>query len=81
MSVDLSEDQASARVKGFAQSAPFAMGKFALRGLAQSAAREMGPKGIHVTYFNIDGLVRSARRPDRPDHPDGTLDPDCSNVH
>lgn len=68
---------ATAGVKGFAQSAPFAMGKFALRGLAQSAARELGPKGIHVAHFNIDGAVRSARRPDRPDQPDGTLDPDA----
>ena len=35
------------------------MGKFGLRGLAQSAARELGPKGIHVAHFNIDGAVRS----------------------
>ena len=68
---------ATAGVKGFARSAPFAMGKFALRGLAQSAARELGPKGIHVVHFNIDGGVRSASRPDRPDQPDGTLDPDA----
>jgi len=68
---------ATAGVKGFAKSAPFAMGKFALRGLAQSAARELGPKGIHVAHFNIDGGVRSANRPDGLDHPDGTLDPDA----
>lgn len=68
---------ATAGMKGFAKSAPFAMGKFALRGLAESAARELGPKGIHVAHFNIDGGVRSASRPDRPDHPDGTLDPDA----
>lgn len=67
---------ASASMKGFALSAPFAMGKFALRGLAQSAARELGPKGIHVAHFVIDGGVRSARRPDPPDHSDSTLDPD-----
>lgn len=48
---------ASASIKGFPQSAPFAMGKFALRGLAQSAARELGPKGIHVAHFLIDGGV------------------------
>ena len=53
------------------------MGKFALRGLAQSAATELGPKGVHVTHFTIDGGARSASRPDRPDHPDGTLDPDA----
>lgn len=68
---------ATAGVKGFARSAPFAMGKFALRGLAQSAARELGPKGIHVAHFIIDGGVRSAGRPDGPDRPDGTLDPDA----
>lgn len=68
---------ATAGVKGFAQSASFAMGKFALRGLAQSAARELGPKGIHVAHFIIDGAVRSARRPDPTDKPDSTLDPDA----
>ena len=67
---------ATASVKGFALSAAFAMGKFALRGLAQSAARELGPKGIHVAHFVIDGAVRSARRPDPADRPDSTLDPD-----
>ena len=67
---------ASASVKGFAKSAAFAMGKFALRGLAQSAARELGPRGIHVAHFNIDGGVRSARRPDPSDRPDSTLSPD-----
>jgi len=67
---------ASASVKGYPHSAAFAMGKFALRGLAQSAARELGPKGIHVAHFVIDGGVRSARRPDPANHPDSTLDPD-----
>ena len=64
---------ASASIKGFALSAAFAMGKFALRGLAQSAARELGPKGIHVAHFLIDGGIRSATRPDIGDR---TLDPD-----
>ena len=68
---------ASASVKGYPHSAAFAMGKFALRGLAQSTARELGPKGIHVAHFVIDGGVRSARRPDRPERPDSTLDPDA----
>jgi NAD(P)-dependent dehydrogenase (short-subunit alcohol dehydrogenase family) len=67
---------ASASVKGYPLSAAFAMGKFALRGLAQSVARELGPKGIHVAHFAIDGGVRSARRPDPADRPDSTLDPD-----
>jgi len=53
---------ASASVKGYAQSAPFAMGKFALRGLAQSMARELSPQGIHVAHFVIDGGIRSAVR-------------------
>jgi NAD(P)-dependent dehydrogenase (short-subunit alcohol dehydrogenase family) len=51
---------ASASVKGYAQSAPFAMGKFALRGLAQSLARELAPKNIHVAHFVIDGGIRAA---------------------
>ena len=53
---------ASASVKGYAQSAPFAMGKFALRGLAQSMARELHPQGIHVAHVIIDGGIRSERR-------------------
>jgi NAD(P)-dependent dehydrogenase (short-subunit alcohol dehydrogenase family) len=52
---------ASASIKGYPHSAAFAMGKFALRGLAQSAARELGPKGIHVAHFLIDGGVRKGR--------------------
>jgi NAD(P)-dependent dehydrogenase (short-subunit alcohol dehydrogenase family) len=67
---------ATASVKGFALSSAFAMGKFALRGLAQSAARELGPQGIHVAHFIIDGGVRSERRPDPADRPDSTLNPD-----
>ena len=68
---------ASASVKGFALSSSFAMGKFALRGLAQSAARELAPQGIHVAHFVIDGGVRSAARPDPQERPDSTLDPDA----
>lgn len=68
---------ASASVKGYAQSAPFAMGKFALRGLSQSMARELSPQGIHVAHVVIDGGIRSARRPDPADRPDSLLDPDA----
>ncbi len=68
---------ASASVKGYAQSAPFAMGKFALRGLAQSMARELAPHGIHVAHFVIDGGIRSDRRSDPTENPDSTLDPDA----
>jgi NAD(P)-dependent dehydrogenase (short-subunit alcohol dehydrogenase family) len=67
---------ASASVKGYAQSAPFAMGKFALRGLSQSMAREFHPQGIHVAHFVIDGGIKSPRRPADPDKPDALLDPD-----
>ena len=66
---------ASASVKGYAQLAPFAMGKFALRGLAQSMARELAPKNIHVAHFIIDGGIRSATRPVPADNPDSFLDP------
>ncbi|MEO7466686.1 MAG: SDR family NAD(P)-dependent oxidoreductase, partial [Sphingobium limneticum] len=66
---------ATASVKGFANSASFAIGKFGLRGLAQSAARELAPKGIHVAHFVIDGSVRSQARADPQDAPDSTLDP------
>jgi NAD(P)-dependent dehydrogenase (short-subunit alcohol dehydrogenase family) len=68
---------ASAGVKGYPQSAPFAMGKFALRGLAQSMARELSPQGIHVAHVVIDGGIKSARRPDPADKPDSMLDPDA----
>ena len=71
---------ASASVKGYAQSAPFAMGKFALRGLAQSMARELGPKGIHVAHVVIDGGVRSVasgRVEGKDATPDSLLDPDA----
>lgn len=68
---------ASASVKGYPQSAPFAMGKFALRGLAQSIARELAPKNIDVAHFIIDGAIRSETRQESPDKPDSYLDPDA----
>jgi NAD(P)-dependent dehydrogenase (short-subunit alcohol dehydrogenase family) len=68
---------ASASVKGYPQSAPFAMGKFALRGLAQSMARELSPQGIHIAHFVIDGGIRSATRTEHTDRPDSMLDPDA----
>jgi NADP-dependent 3-hydroxy acid dehydrogenase YdfG len=68
---------ASASVKGYAQSAPFAMGKFALRGLAQSMARELSPQGIHVGHFVIDGGIRGTARSEPADRPDSMLDPDA----
>jgi NAD(P)-dependent dehydrogenase (short-subunit alcohol dehydrogenase family) len=68
---------ASASVKGYAQSAPFAMGKFALRGLAQSMARELAPQGIHVAHFVIDGTIRNPGRSEPADARDSMLDPDA----
>jgi NAD(P)-dependent dehydrogenase (short-subunit alcohol dehydrogenase family) len=68
---------ASASVKGYPLSAPFAMGKFALRGLAQSIARELAPQGIHVGHFVIDGGIRNPGRVEPPDRPDSMLDPDA----
>lgn len=68
---------ASASVKGYPRSAPFAMGKFALRGLAQSMARELAPQGIHVAHFVIDGQIRNPGRAEPADQPDSMLDPDA----
>ncbi len=68
---------ASASRKGFSGSAPFAMGKFALRGLGQSLARELQPQGIHVAHVVIDGGIRSALRVVSADRPDSLLDPDA----
>jgi NAD(P)-dependent dehydrogenase (short-subunit alcohol dehydrogenase family) len=62
---------ASASVKGYARSAPFAMGKFGLRGLAQSLARELAPQNIHVGHFVIDGGIG------RAESGDTMLDPDA----
>ncbi len=66
---------ATASIKAYAGSAPFAMGKFALRALAQSLARELSPRGIHVAHFVIDGGILSQRREVDADRPDGWLDP------
>jgi NAD(P)-dependent dehydrogenase (short-subunit alcohol dehydrogenase family) len=68
---------ASASVKGYSQSAPFAMGKFALRGLAQSMARELAPQNVHVAHVVIDGAIRSPLRPQTSAQSDATLDPDA----
>ncbi|MGX5840873.1 SDR family NAD(P)-dependent oxidoreductase [Mesorhizobium sp. ArgA1] len=66
---------ASASIKGFPNSAGFAMPKFGLRGLAQSMARELGPKNIHVAHFIIDGQIAAAGR--TPERPDSHLSPDA----
>ena len=72
---------ASASIKGYAQSAPFAMGKFALRGLAQSLARELSPQGIHVAHFVIDGSIAQPGRTPPSNAPDSMLDPDAIAVN
>jgi NAD(P)-dependent dehydrogenase (short-subunit alcohol dehydrogenase family) len=66
---------ATAGIKGFAGSSPFAMGKFALRGLAQSMARELGPKGIHVAHFIIDGGIAGTRGAREANEDDVLLSP------
>ncbi len=68
---------ASAGVKGYPRSAPFAMGKFALRGLAQSMARELAPQGVHVGHVVIDGAIRNPGREEPADRPDSMLDPEA----
>ena len=67
---------ASAGVKGYPQSAAFAMGKFALRGLAQSMARELMPQGIHIGHIVVDGSIRPAGEATDNDK-DDRLDPDA----
>ena len=66
---------ATAGVKGFANSSVFAMGKFGLRGLAQSLARELHPHNIHIGHFVIDGGIRSERTERKDDGTDLMLDP------
>jgi len=69
---------ATASVKGFAQSAGFAMNKFGLRGLAQSLARELAPKGIHVAHIVIDGGIASSYAKSAEERTsDRFLDPDA----
>jgi NAD(P)-dependent dehydrogenase (short-subunit alcohol dehydrogenase family) len=70
---------ASASIKGFANSAAFAMGKMGLTGLVQSMARELQPQNIHVAQVVIDGGICDPRRPERltARGPDGCLDPDA----
>ena len=71
---------ATAGVKAYGKSTTFAMGKFALRALAQSLARELHPQGVHIGHFIIDGGIRNPNRPERMDtaeNPDSMLDPDA----
>jgi NAD(P)-dependent dehydrogenase (short-subunit alcohol dehydrogenase family) len=61
---------ATASIKGFSGSAAFAVGKFGLLALAESMARELQPRGIHVANFIIDGVIGR-------DSKDSKLDPDA----
>ena len=67
---------ASAGVKGYANSSAFAMGKFALRGLCQSLARELAPQNIHIAHFIIDGIIYAPERGSPYDDRSKCLDPD-----
>ena len=64
---------ATAGVKAGARSAAFGSSKFALRGLAQSLARDLGPKGIHVAWINVDGSIDIPGRERRPQQRDEDL--------
>src|SRR4051794_21662977 len=69
---------ATASVKGLPGSTPFAMGKFALRGMAQCMARELAPRNIHLAHFVIDGgIASSSAQPDDGSTDDKWLDPDA----
>jgi NAD(P)-dependent dehydrogenase (short-subunit alcohol dehydrogenase family) len=56
---------ATAGVKAGPKSVAFGPAKFALRGLAQSLARDLGPKGIHVAWVNVDGVIDIPGRRER----------------
>ncbi|KNG86848.1 oxidoreductase, short chain dehydrogenase/reductase family [Aspergillus nomiae NRRL 13137] len=67
---------ATASLKGSASFSAFASGKFALRALAQSLAREFGPKGVHVSHVVIDGVIDIPRTKAWTfEHEDAKLDP------
>jgi NAD(P)-dependent dehydrogenase (short-subunit alcohol dehydrogenase family) len=71
---------ASASIKGFANSASFAMGKMGLTGLVESMARELQPQNIHVAQVVIDGgIYEPTRDADRLKSrgADGWLDPNA----
>jgi NAD(P)-dependent dehydrogenase (short-subunit alcohol dehydrogenase family) len=66
---------ATASIRGSALFAASAMGKFAARALAQSMARELGAKGVHVAHVIIDGPIKGGRFPGSAAEPDGVLEP------
>jgi NAD(P)-dependent dehydrogenase (short-subunit alcohol dehydrogenase family) len=69
---------ATAGIRGVAKFSAFASAKFALRGLAQSLAREFGPKGIHVAHVILDGLIDEPQTDQRfGTSPSARMDPDA----
>lgn len=71
---------ATASLKGSARFATFAAGKFAKRAIAQSLAREFGPKGVHVSHVILDGMVDTPRTKQFAANngaPDGAIQPDA----
>lgn len=73
----LTETGATASIKGSANFAGFASGKFALRALSQSLAREFGPKGVHVAHIIVDGIIDIPRlKHYQFEHEDAKLSPD-----
>lgn len=66
---------ATASTKGSAQFGSFAAGKFALRALGQSLAREFGPQGVHVAHAIIDGVIDTPRTKDY--HVDDKINPEA----
>jgi NAD(P)-dependent dehydrogenase (short-subunit alcohol dehydrogenase family) len=68
---------ATAGVKAGARSVAFGAGNFAKRGLAQSLARDLGPKGIHVAWVNIDGGIEPPHRTRPSMDNEGMLSPDA----
>jgi NAD(P)-dependent dehydrogenase (short-subunit alcohol dehydrogenase family) len=65
-------------LKGSAYFSSFASGKFALRALSQSLAREFGPQGVHVSHVIMDGVIDIPRTKEyRFEHPDAKLNPDA----
>ncbi|WP_435077552.1 SDR family NAD(P)-dependent oxidoreductase [Halococcus sp. AFM35] len=66
---------ATSSVRGNEGALAFSAGKFAVRGMAESMARDLGPKGIHVAHVVIDGGIRPPNR--EVQNPDDYLDPDA----
>ncbi|KAL8934470.1 MAG: hypothetical protein Q9216_005896 [Gyalolechia sp. 2 TL-2023] len=73
---------ATAAMKGSARCASFSTGKFALRSLSQSLAREFGPKGVHVSHVNVDGIIDIPKTKEwmKDLGPDGKIKPEAVSI-